>query len=236
MDYTIISSSAARDIAALMKRKTPPTKTFKGNPKRTKTNPTTVVRYVKSTEEQKEANLNAANTVVFNSTAGVINNVVGIAQGNTPTTRSGRRVMVTSMKCMWQGSYAPTTTGTASLRALLVYDKQANAASPAATDILLSDNIYSPMNLNNSRRFKIIRDWEVPCTGTAGPQSWFIKDYIDFTKNGKAGLGIEMNNGNGGNVTDIISGSFTLLTYQSGSLLIASPVNNFHIRTRFTDS
>lgn len=195
-----------------------------------------VVRYVKSTEEKKESNLNAANTIVFNSTAGVINNIVGIAQGVTSTTRSGRRVMVTSLKVMWQGSLASTTTGTGSLRLLIVYDKQANAASPAATDILLTDNIYAPMNLNNSRRFKIIRDYEIPCVGTAGPQSWMLKDYIKLAKGSKPGLPIEFNNGSNGNVTDITTGSFTALTYQSGSLLTASPSNNLHIRARFTDA
>lgn len=195
-----------------------------------------LIRYVKSTEEAKEANLNANNTVVFGQTTGVINNIVGIAQGNTATTRSGRRVMVTSMKVVWTGSLAPTTTGTTPLRLLIVYDKQANAASPAATDVLINDNIYSPMNLNNSRRFKVIRDYEIPCIGTAGPQSWFIKDYINFATAKRPGLPIEFNNGNAGNVTDITTGSFTALTWQNGVLLVASPTNNLYIRTRYTDA
>lgn len=195
-----------------------------------------LVGYYTSVDEKKEANSNTATTIVFGQTAAVVTNIVGIAQGVTSTTRSGRRVTMTSLHYRWLGHLAPTTTGASPLRLLIVYDKQANAASPAATDVLINDNIYAEMNLNNSRRFKVIVDELIPCNGTAGPQAWQVKGWRDFTAKGtKKGLEIEFNNASNGNVTDIITGSLTALTYQDGGLLIASPVSTLYTRVRFLD-
>lgn len=107
---------------------------------------------------------------------------------------------------------------------------QANGAAPAATDVLALDQLNSPMNLSNSRRFKTICDIEIPCIGTGGPQS------VSFTRWVKLNHQVEFNTGNAGTVADISTGSVYLLSYQGGNIITAAPNANIYTRIRFTDN
>lgn len=155
----------------------------------------------------------------------------GLSQGTTATTRIGRRITMKSMYIQYQINLLPTTTGSSPLRFLVVYDAQANGAAPAILDIVLTDELASPMNLGNSRRFKVLCDEVVPCIGTAGPQSYMFKRYIKL-----GNLNTEFNSGNAGTIADITSGSIYVYTWGSSGWAVATPGAVLYSRIRFQDS
>lgn len=171
-----------------------------------------------------------SNIFVPASTAGVVTLLNGVAQGTTATTRLGRRITMRSLFIKGDVSMAPTTTGAAPLRILIVYDMQTNATAPVATDVLTLDQINSPMNLSNSRRFKTLCDIEIPCLGAQGPQAVQWSRYI------KLNHAVEFNTGSAGTVGDIQTGSVYMLTYQNGGLLVANPTTLVYTRIRFSDN
>lgn len=153
----------------------------------------------------------------------------GVAQGTTASTRVGRRLVMKSMYIKWLVQVSATTTGGTPLRLLIVYDHQTNAAAPAITDIVLTDEITSPVNLSNSRRFKILVDEYVPCIGTGGPQSVVVSRYM------KLNMDEEFNNGSTGTVSDITKGSIYAIAWNGNGFAVAGPNSVFYSRIRFAD-
>lgn len=168
--------------------------------------------------------------IVFGSTTGVLKLLNGVDDGTGPTNRIGRRISMVSLTWKFTCTLAGTTTGASPIRNMIVYDKQANAAAPTAAQILVSDAIYAPMNLYNSRRFKVLMDKMYHGIGTAGPQSIGDMGYILLH-----GLETEFNDTSDNTIASIQTGSVYLLQYQDGSLLTASPTNSFYSRIRFVD-
>lgn len=162
------------------------------------------------------------------ASAGVLLNP--IAQGTTPSTRIGRRLKMTSLFLRWYVTLAPTTTGATPVRLIIVYDSQSNGAAPGITDILLTDEITSPNNLSNSRRFKILVDEQRECIGTAGPQSFMSERYVKMDKM------VEYNTDAGATVAAITSGAVYAFVYQAGSLATANATGVFYSRIRYVDS
>lgn len=165
------------------------------------------------------------------STTSLLYLLNGCAQGTTASTRLGRRIIMKSLFMKYVATMAATSTLSTALRFLVVYDKQTNATAPTVTDILLSDLFSSPMNLSNSRRFKVLVDKIVPCIGTAGPQS------VAFNIYKKINLPVEFNTGSAGTVGDIQTGSVYILCQVSGvNIGVAEPLNNMYTRIRFSDN
>lgn len=194
------------------------------------------VHQMAAAEEHKDISVFSTTNVVFAQTTAVSNLINPCAQGVTTVTRSGRRTTMTSLSYMFTCRMAPTTTGAGSLRLLIVYDRQPNGAAPATTDVVLADTITSGMNLNNSRRFKILVDEIYDGISTVGPASFFSKGYRSFAKKKEGGWPCEFKNTSAGDITDITTGSIYSFVWQDGGLLIASPANNLFTRIRFTDA
>lgn len=190
------------------------------------------------TDELKNIDVVTNNTITFGQATANLALLNGVDDGATSTTRIGRRITITSLAWRWEGSIAPTTTGASGLRMLIVRDAQANGAAPLATDILQVDAIYSMMNLDGSKRFKVLVDHLVPCIGTSGPQAWNEKGYLQFEKplKNKPGLEVTFNNNSTATITSIVTGSIYALFYQNGSLLVASPASSLYTRFRFIDA
>ncbi len=84
-----------------------------------------------------------------------------IPQGDGPSTRDGRKIVLTSMQ--WQGTVnivATSVPGEASdtVRMLVLKDKQTNGALPSVTDILVNANWEAFKNLVNKNRFVTLID------------------------------------------------------------------------------
>lgn len=196
-----------------------------------------IAKQLRRTEEKKNIDgLNQANVVAAQTTATsfLLN---GVDDGATSTTRIGRRITMTSLEIRWQGSFVATTAGGSGLRLCVVYDKQANALAPLATDVFQVDAIHSMMNLSNSRRFKVIIDELVENVSTGGPSSWNRKLWRDFTAKGtKDGLEVEFNDNSTATITSIQTGSLYAFVWQNGNIITASPTNSLYSRVRFTDN
>jgi len=161
-----------------------------------------------------------------------------LSQGTTPNTRVGTRVEVKSIAIkglVQAGTGAGNTLEP--LRIKIVYDKEANGAAPAATDILVNDFIYGHNNLANGGRFITLMDkiYEplIPSIGasqigTGG--SIVINEYI------KCNLPVKYNTGNAGTIADIVSGSIYMLTYSCGGTTGTSTgADSIISRVRYTD-
>lgn len=183
-----------------------------------------------SSEEQK--NVDVAITIPAAGSAASARTVLNpLAQGTTATTRLGRRVHMKSIYIRGFAQVAPTTTGGASLRILVVYDKQCNGAAAAATDVTVTDVYAAQNNLSNSRRFLTLFDHVTDHFGTAGPMGVPINLYK------KLNLDVEFNAGNAGDVTDISTGAVLVFVWMSaGALATANPSSTINSRIRFTDA
>lgn len=183
-----------------------------------------------STKELKDITVRSTAVISGLATAGSTPFLLnGVAQGTTASTRIGRRLVIKSLLVRWLVQLAPTTTGGSPLRLMVVYDAQSNGAAPAITDILLTDELTSPANLSNSRRFKILIDEFVPCLGTGGPQS------ICWTRYMKVNLDQEFNNGSAGTITDITKGSIYAIAWNGAGFATLGPQSVFYSRVRFAD-
>lgn len=104
---------------------------------------------------------NAATQANFAS-AGSVALYNGVAQGTDFTNRIGRKVIVKSIHFKAWVSPATSTDSPGDIcRLMLVWDKQANSAAPAVTDILTTADPFSGVNLNNRDRFKVMYDRRV---------------------------------------------------------------------------
>jgi len=90
---------------------------------------------------------------------GTIVQLTNIAQGDTDQTRDGSQVKLTRLDIKYfLGSHVdqPLT----QVRVMLIHDKQTNQAIYSLADLLVdsstSDNIVSPLNLDNKYRFRIL--------------------------------------------------------------------------------
>lgn len=82
-----------------------------------------------------------------------------IPQGDTESTRDGRKATIQSIQIRGYINYPPGAAATASDTAHLyvVLDTQANGAAAACTDVFTSTSLATAMlNLNNSGRFRIL--------------------------------------------------------------------------------
>lgn len=190
------------------------------------------------TDEEKNIDVVTNTTITAGQTTASLALLNGCDDGATSTTRIGRKITLTSFTYRWVGSLAATSAGSSGLRMLIVYDKQANAAAPLATDVLQVNTIYSQMNLSNGKRFKVLADELIACVGTQGPQSWNIKGFRKFEKPSKNKPGLEMtfNNASTNDITSIITGSVYALFFQDGNIITASPISNMYSRFRFIDA
>lgn len=161
-------------------------------------------------------------------TAGTILNAS--VPGSTASDRIGRKIVMRNLFIRWSFNMAATSTGGSPFRILIVYDKQCNAAAPAITDILLTDDVKSTMNLSNRDRFIVIWDKLTPAIGTTVAQAIHGKKFINL-----GGLETMYNTGSAGTVGDITSGSMFLFTAQVGTIGTASPAFDSRCRIKYTD-
>lgn len=94
-----------------------------------------------------------------------------IPQGDTSTSRDGRQCVIESIQFRGYMNYVPGASATASDLAYLyiVWDKQANGAAAAVTDVFTTTAMYSNMlNVENSQRFIILKKFVVPFRPGAG--------------------------------------------------------------------
>lgn len=140
------------------------------------------------------------------STGSLLN---GLSLGSDYNARIGRKIIMKKIMCRWSGVGTAGFPG--NVRILVVYDKQANGAACANTDVLVSATFNAFNNLNNRDRFITLMDEITPTISTSDEAAAGI-----ITR--KISLETIFNSGNTGNVGDIQTGSiFYFLATQIGS-------------------
>jgi len=102
-----------------------------------------------------------------------------IPQGNTASTRIGRSCVVRSIHIKWNLVYSPgaSTSGVTSIGIYLILDKQCNGAAAAVTDVFTGDELTQEhQNLENVRRFVILKRWHLLFRARAGVAGDFSDD------------------------------------------------------------
>lgn len=159
----------------------------------------------------------------------------GCTQGTDANNHIGRQTTMKSLYWLWRGNVQATTTGSGSVRLVMLYDKEAEGAAPTistggTSDAFNQDNIVAQMNLNNRDRFVVLLDEVVECIGTAGPQAFMRKGYR------KVSLPCVFNSGSAGTVTDIQTGSVYAFVWSGGSFATATVTGSLQTRIRFEDA
>lgn len=171
----------------------------------------------------------ATSLTLFNSGAGQLILLNGVARGAAATERVGRQIKMKSIYLRYVCYPAPTSAGASPVRVMIVYDKQTNTVAPTALEILTVDNVYSPNQLANSRRFVTLMD-RVLAISTLGE----AVGTIEFYK--KMNLDTQFNAvGNTGTVTDIQSGSIYMFVWGTAGIQTASLLGGWTARIRFED-
>lgn len=154
----------------------------------------------------------------------------GIANGTDASTRIGRKAIMKTILLRVNFSMAATSTRGGAFRILVVYDKQTNAAAPAITDILVTDNFNSANNLSNRDRFVTIFDQITDPVDAGGPCSNGVVLYK------KINLETLWNAGTTAAVGSIASGAIYMFIAQTGGILVANPSLVVNARVRYTDN
>jgi len=180
--------------------------------------------------ELKFIDTNAGQGVVFGvddfGAAILLNN---IQPGSSASQRIGRKVTLKSVLFRYSINLGAGSTGGSPIRILIVYDRQSNAAAPAITDVLLSDDFTSQNNLSNRDRFITIFDH------ITQPVS-VNNDYAVAGVLYKS-INMEMvfNAVAGGGIGDITSGSIYAFYAQAGNIGTANANVVARCRVRYQD-
>lgn len=134
-----------------------------------------------------------------------------IAQGDTESTRDGRQCNLESIQMRLLARFDPgvgtPATGAGTCHMYVVLDKQANGAAAAITDVVQTTNLATALiNLNNSRRFRIIKKFKFtfePKSGVSGAfntqvlhKEWYKKLNIPLDFQGTTGAITELRSNN----------------------------------------
>lgn len=215
-------------------KKRPATKAYKGPAlKRTYsqryTAPTRYTPRMTSAGEWKY--LDTAATYAVDST-GSLALLNGLTPGTGATERIGQKITIRSLE--YRGyNYVTPTDGTDQLqRIILVLDRQANASALTIAGVLQSANVYSPRNLQNRKRFKILYDktFNLNASAEAGSRR-FTKFYMKLRRP----IITDYNTGNAGTVADIVTNSLYLINLGTNPAGATAGGSISWIRMRYTD-
>jgi len=94
----------------------------------------------------------------------------GIANGTSPFTRIGQKIIVKSIQVKASFTLPPGATGADTYHLYLVQDSQCNGAAAAITDVFDTPGIIGNemRNVANGPRFKILKHWQIQLDAQAG--------------------------------------------------------------------
>lgn len=161
-----------------------------------------------------------------------------LIQGVDENSRIGRQINMKSVFLRGSVCAANTTVGQGAVRTIIVLDQEVPQVSGSGqtmtiTDFLHGDGLYSPNNLDNRKRFKVLFDEQQDfsgCTVNTGNKNTYLPymyKKIDYTT--------EFNGNNNGNIGDFTKNALYLVTYSTG-LSVAAPNVILYARVRFTDN
>lgn len=179
--------------------------------------------------------LDTAINVDLNSTVS-LTLLNGLQPGTGASQRVGQKIMIRSveLRIFWETNAA--TGVEQNVRHMILLDRQANGAGPAAvTDFLATNSTMAPRALTNRKRFKILYDKAYGMGATAvqssTPQTRVFKKYMKF----KRPIIVDYNAGAGGSIADIASNALYYVTLGSEAAGNTDVNAQGTIRIRYTD-
>jgi len=144
-----------------------------------------------------------------------------IPQGDTESTRDGRKAVIESIQIRANLIYQPGASATASANThmWLVLDTQCNGAAAAWDDVFAGTGVGAPsvmLNLNNSGRFRIIKHWNWVFNPPAGATTAYNQMHKQLEYFKKCNIPIDWNSTTGA-ITEIKSNNIFLLAGASGA-------------------
>ena len=136
------------------------------------------------------------------NTTGYVALLNGMIRGDDISQRIGREVTLRSVQFTYQIGVKDGTGIDQYVRAMLVYDRQANGATPLITDILSDANTFSHRNLENRHRFKILFDRMIALNASGEPGS---RRVFKFYR--RLNHPVTFNGNTGGTIADIQTGA-----------------------------
>lgn len=150
----------------------------------------------------------------------------GLARGDDSTDRDGRQVRIKSLQSNFLFTQHASATSTI-VRCIFFIDKDANGATPNMTDVFEAATINAPRELDNRKRFVILKDWTVTLTSSG-----------QTIKRQKVFKNLDMktvyDDSTAGDITDISSNSLFLLLLSNEAT--NTPTVNSYVRIRFVDN
>lgn len=166
-----------------------------------------------------------------------------IAQGTTQSQRIGRKCILKSVQCRGQVALAAqddvaVPAGPLKFRIMLIWDKQANGAVPATSQILTDNtNINSFNNLANKGRFVTLYEYTDTLVQQAGSGTGVTGDWAgdikQFQLYKKVNIPIEFDS-TAGAITEIRSNNLFWVIYRQ-SAAVDNVTFTANVRLRFSD-
>ena len=153
-----------------------------------------------------------------------------IRQDATVAGRIGNKVVIKSLHCKFNLTAAAVVTAT--VRGMLVYDRQPTGAFPAITDILLDQplgaaNGMGGLNISNKSRFSVIRDKYFAIDAAQSlqiPVNWYVKGRweVEF-------------GANAGTIGDFRTGAIYFICFQANAAGGNANITQQNCRCRYFD-
>lgn len=158
----------------------------------------------------------------------------GLQQGTTASTRIGRRVTIKSIEL--KGRVTAGASGTAStVRYAIVLDRQANAVTPAFTDIYDAALPESLRNISNKARFQVVWDSGlINLVGTSAGTTDAARRSFEFYK--KVGFPVQYNAGTAGTIGDIQTNALYFVSVGDVASGATAPTLVGQARLRYSDN
>lgn len=150
-----------------------------------------------------EIHYNDVNATISATTTYSLILLNGLALGDTSTTRTGQSIKMDRLDLRFY-IMADVTSILNLVRVIVVYDRQANAASMTSADLLVNTNPNSPYTFGSQNRF-------IPLYDENFALSFNGNGIVTTSLTLNANQHVTFNTGNAGTVADIITGSLYLL-------------------------
>lgn len=184
------------------------------------------VKFIKGivNTEFKNVDINSSATAVAGGNVLLLN---ATTQGDGQTNREGSSFRMKSVDVRFLINYNGAA-GFNATRVMLVLDRQTNGIAPAVTDILATNTIDSPRNLDYRKRFKILSDKVYLVGANSQPQRYSqVYKKLDVHTQCFASSNL-------GTVADISTHGLFLVFLSDQA--VNGPTFNYYTRIRFVDN
>lgn len=183
------------------------------------------VKFLKSVINAEKKYFDTSTSGTTSST-GSVTWLSNVAQGTAGNQRTGNGFKAVASYMQFEGIIAAAAT-TTFLRYILFIDKETRGTTPLVTEVLATSSQLAPLNMSNTRRFKILDDHLV-AFDINGKQTWKRDKYINLSDHMKFDTsgGVAISNAEEGHL-------FLLLISDQATNV---PAYAFYHRLRFYDN